>query len=71
MGVSEHVGADRFPKQGPWLGQKHRVCFDFDASQTFDAVCIRDDLSEPRLTIFQLENGKVVLATECQHQPMT
>lgn len=67
MGSVENVGAVHWPKQGPWLNLWCQVCFDYDASRQFLARCVRDDAEEPRRTIFQLEDGRVVLATECMH----
>jgi len=65
MGVVRNVGAAYWPEQGPWLNLWCWVCFDYDTSRQFEAQCIRDDAEEPRLTIFRLEDGRVVLSTEC------
>jgi hypothetical protein len=67
MGVHANIGADKFPKQGHYLGQRVMVCFNYDSSREFPATCIRDDMELPGMTIFRLDDGRVVLATECQH----
>ena len=69
MGVHANIGAEKFPKQGEYIGQKRvLVCFNYDSSRTFPGVCIRDDIEEPFVTIFHLDDGRAVLATECQYQ---
>jgi hypothetical protein len=69
MGVVKNVGADTFPKQGRNLGRNVRVCFNYDTSRWFNAVCVRDDVEEPGVEIFRLDDGRHVLSTECQWQP--
>jgi hypothetical protein len=69
MGVHANITADKFPKQGSYVGRRVKVCFNYDASRRFPGVCIRDDIEEPFLTIFSLDDGRAVLATECQYQP--
>lgn len=69
MGVHANISAVRFPKQGSYIGRRVKVCFNYDSSRKFPAVCIRDDMEEPFLTIFHLDDGRAVLATECQYQP--
>lgn len=67
MGVVSNIKIDRFPKQGPWLGKRCEVCFHYDSKHTIGATVVRDDKEDPRITIFQLDDGRFVLATECQH----
>lgn len=67
MGVSKFVGGDRFPDQGERLGKPVTVFFDYKTDEPFSGECIRNDTSEPGLTIFRLTNGHVVLDTECQY----
>lgn len=67
MGVHLNISSDKFPKQGRWLGGRCEVCFNFDTSKRIGATCVRDDREEPYLAIFELDNGKYVLSTECQH----
>ncbi len=67
MGVSQHVGFDRFPEQGSHLGKRVEVCFDYDTSRSIGGRCIRDDMGGDHRTVFLLDDGRVVLATECQY----
>ncbi len=67
MGVVAPVGADRFPRQG-MLGERVEVCFDYDPSRRIGGEVIRDDVDEPYRTIIRLDDGRVVLATECQYR---
>lgn len=69
MGVVATVGFDKFPKQGPWLGKRTRVCFDYDTSREVMGTIVRDDNEEPWKTIISLDDGRVVLATECMYSP--
>ena len=67
MGVHENIAANRWPKQGSFLGARVRVCFHYDTSHMVDGIIVRDDAEEPGMCIIQLDNGRVVLATECQY----
>lgn len=68
MGVVATIDYDRFPKQGDWLGCRTRVCFNYQ-SQIVMGTIIRDDDEAPFLTIIRLDDGRFVLATECQYSP--
>ncbi len=70
MGVHANISAEKFPKQGSFVGKQVNVCFNYDSGRMFPGVCIRDDMEEPFLTIFHLDDGRAVLATECQYQPL-
>lgn len=69
MGVVQGISFDSFPRQGSYLGRRVRVCFNYDTGRTIGGVCIRDDAEAPGLTILRLDDGRVVLSTECQYQP--
>lgn len=69
MGVVQNISATSFPKQGEWLGRRTRVCFHYDTAQQLMGTIVRDDSESPYLTIISLDNGRVVLATECMHSP--
>lgn len=69
MGVDPNVGVSRFPKQGPWFGRRTRVCFNYDTSIIVMGTIVRDDAEAPWVTLISLDDGRVVLATECQHSP--
>lgn len=68
MGVVATVGFDRMPKQGRYLGQRATVCFNYEAREVMGTI-VRDDVEDPWRTIISLDDGRVVLATECQYQP--
>jgi hypothetical protein len=67
MGVVKTISATRWPKQGRWLGKRVRVSFHYDTSQRVLGTIVRDDAEEPHVTVISLDNGRVVLATECQY----
>lgn len=69
MGGIANISYDTFPKQGTVKDKVVKVIFHYDTNRSIPGVCIRDDDEEPFLTIFKLEDGRVVLATECQWQP--
>jgi hypothetical protein len=70
MGCVDNITAEKYPKQGAYLNTRVRVCFNFNASETFLGVVIRDDAEAPGRMIIKLDNGRVLLATECQWQPV-
>lgn len=67
MGCKKNITADKYPRQGSFLGKTVEVCFHYDTSATVRGKIIRDDAEEPGELIIQLENGWVVRATECQY----
>lgn len=67
MGVHKNIGYDKFPKQGNLLYEEVMVCFDYDTSRLLIGKVIRDDVESPFLTLIELENKRVVSATECQY----
>lgn len=69
MGTVKSITADRFPRQGEWVGRQVKVFFHYDASREFPAVVVRDDREDPYVMIIRLEDGRYVLATECQYAP--
>lgn len=69
MGVKNNIKHDSFPKQGSLVGKPIKVAFHYDTTNVVDAVCVRDDAEAPHQMIFQLSDGRIVLATECQYQP--
>ena len=66
MGCYENITADTFPKQGH-VGSYVTVCFHYDASREFRGKIMRDDIEDPFVMVIQLEDGRVVLGSECQH----
>lgn len=69
MGVNAFIKHDQFPKQGKYHGKKVKVCFHYDTQNSVNGVCVRDDIGDPGITAFRLDDGRFVLATECQWQP--
>ena len=67
MGCHTDINFDTFPKQGNHLGKKVKVCFHFDTSRLISGEIVRNDTSDPYLTIIKLEDGRHVLGTECQY----
>jgi len=65
MGVVDSIDHDSFPEQGK-IGKGVRVCFKYDTSKTIGGVIVRDDMAKPYRTIIRLNDGRIVLATECQ-----
>lgn len=70
MGVHKNIKSDYFPKQGAMLGVAVQVCFHYNRSVSFLGKCVRDDVEEPHRTIFKLNNGTYVLASECHYEPL-
>lgn len=68
MGTHVNITSTKFPKQGRFLGKTVEICFHYETDQLFQGTCIRDDMEEPFLTIFQLADGRVVLGKECQYR---
>jgi hypothetical protein len=69
MGVVNNVGFSRFPKQGPDLNKRCLVCFHYNTANKVGGTIVRDDYDEPWVTIIKLDDGRHVLATECQYSP--
>lgn len=65
MGIAARISISEFPKQGNLLHRLVRVCFHFDTRHTIDGTIVRDDVEEPFTTIVELEDGRVVLGSEC------
>ena len=68
MGCAANITAETFPKQGCQLGQRVRACFHYDTTKHVDGEVVRDDMEQPFLTVIRLDDGRHVLATECQYQ---
>jgi hypothetical protein len=69
MGVVQNITHDQFPEQGDMVGRHAKVCFRYDLHHQFDAVIVRDEREAPWVTILRLEDGRHVLASECQYSP--
>jgi hypothetical protein len=56
--------------QGEWLGRRVDVCYNRDETKILEGEIVRDDVSEPFLTVIKLDLGRYVLGTECQYRPV-
>lgn len=68
MGVEKNIGYVDWPKQGKYLGKRVRVGFNYQSAEVMGTI-VRDDYEHPWRTIISLDDGRVVLATECQYSP--
>ncbi len=69
MGCVENVTATAFPKQGSHLNKRCEVCFNYDTATRLKGIVVRDDMEAPWRTLIRLDDGRYVLATECQYSP--
>ncbi len=69
MGCVKNVGATTYPAQGTWAKKRTKVCFNFDTAHIFMGTIVRDDMEAPWVCVIALDDGRYVLATECQHSP--
>jgi len=70
MGCEATITATTFPKQGEHLGQRARVLFHYGGPEVQGTI-VRDDMEAPWHTMIKLDDGRYVLATECQYSPAT
>lgn len=70
MGVHSNIDMNKFPKQGSYLGKHVEVGFHYNVEQTIKGVVVRDDDEDPFLTIIRLDDGRYILATECQYSSL-
>jgi hypothetical protein len=68
MGVISNIKHDEFPKQTEHVGKEVEVCFHYDTNHRIMGKIVRDDAEPPYESIFQLEDGRFVRATECQYR---
>jgi len=69
MHCHPNITADKYPKQGPYLNARVKVCFHYDTGEIRMGVMIRDDAEEPGIAIIKLDDGRAVLTTECEWSP--
>jgi len=67
MGTQQNITRDRFPAQGKWVGKRVSVCFHYNTHDQVEGTIVRDDSEDPHCTIIRLDDGRHVLATECQY----
>jgi len=71
MGIVAGVTHDTFPKQSERVGTDVEVCFRYDTSHRLPGTVVRDDMEEPHLQVFRIQQGEVrryILSTECQYR---
>ncbi|WP_376960083.1 hypothetical protein ABNQ39_20445 [Azospirillum sp. A26] len=56
-----------FPKQGRFLGRRVRVAFNYDTANAVLGTVRREDDEAPGRMIIELDDGRLVLSTECQY----
>jgi hypothetical protein len=69
MGNVANISAEHFPRQYEHVGKRTQVCFHYDTTRVLDGTVVRDDAEEPWITIIRLDDGRHVLASECQWRP--
>lgn len=66
MGVVANIKHDKFPQQAA-VGVRLKVCFHYDTKNFIGGEFVRDDVEPPHVGIIKLDDGRYVLATECQY----
>lgn len=69
MGAHKNITSNTFPKQGALLHQRLTCYFHWDTTKPVTGTVVRDDAEEPSRTIIHLDDGRFILATECQYSP--
>jgi len=69
MGCVETIRDDRFPKQGDFVGRRTKVVFFYGDVEHMGTV-VRNDMETPFRTIIRLDDGRHILADECQYSPL-
>ncbi len=70
MGTHANITSSKFPKQGNMLNKRVEFCFHFEESKVIEGVVMRDDMEEPFRRIVHLDDGQLVLDSECQLRPI-
>jgi hypothetical protein len=66
MGSSPHIDAEKYPEQSYTVGHRVTVFFgDLMNAVQFSGTVLRDDKAEPNQTVIRLDDGRIVLGTEC------
>jgi hypothetical protein len=69
MGNEATITATTFPKQGELVGRRTRVIFHYSGPELLGTI-VRNDWEEPYRTIIKLlDDGRYIMASECQHSP--
>jgi hypothetical protein len=70
MGNVKTINYNKFPKQGDYVGQRVQVLYHYaepPSGERPQGSVVRDDMEEPFITIFCMDDGRYLLATECQY----
>lgn len=70
MGTHVNIDHQTFPKQGSFLNQRVKVCFNYDTDHIINGVIVRDDSDEPFQMIIKLDDSRYVRSVECQYSPI-
>jgi hypothetical protein len=70
MGYHPSITPDRMPGQGRFKGARVRVLFHYNTTNPVLGTCVRDDAEHPWVQFFSLDDGRYVLASECQWQTL-
>lgn len=70
MGCVSNIGYELFPEQGALKGTRVAVLFHYDTERKIFGTVVRDDVEAPWRTIIRLDDGRFILATECQYSPI-
>lgn len=68
MGVVDNISHDQWPIQSDNLGKRVAIIFGYNFEHSFLGTIVRDDRETPYRMIIHLDNGRFVLADECQYQ---
>lgn len=68
MGYTKNITAFNFPKQSEDINKRCKVLFHYQDPEVYGTI-IRSDSEDPWQTIIQLDDGRIILATECQYSP--
>ena len=66
MGCHHNIDHDKYPKQGTYLNKNVLVTFHYDTEREQKGKILRDDDDDPYRIIILLDDGRVVLGSECQ-----
>lgn len=60
------IGKDAYPEQFDSVGARVLAAFDYDVANPLPATVLRDDAEEPFRTVLRLDDGRIVMGSECQ-----
>lgn len=60
------IGKETYPEQFGSVGDRVLVAFKYDIANPLPATVLRDDAEEPFTTVLRLDDGRIVMGSECQ-----